>query len=263
MQSKAKNAPLILLFIIFKNNKKFLRINIKNLFLNKMDISTRTVLKRTLATANDHLELDHLVDYEEKFADASIKYKAYNDYDTTEIPIFDPEKAEEFDKENSAKMRHTHLPFTDSSTEFKEKMENILKFYIDNNLWPASNFFKGPKGDPEPELPTYDISDSIDSVDAEYYEENNQNYYKLSIGDSYPQIALVTITDSKNNINPDNIVEGKSTIVEETGKPAKILKSADINLDYISDDEYHVSGSVKTEDTEYIFDTNASLVAHE
>jgi len=95
--------------------------------------------------------------------------------------------------------------------------------------------------------------------------KNNQKYYKLSIGegDSYPQITLVTITDSKNNINPDNIVEGKSTIVEEAGKPAKILKSADINLEYISDDEYHISGSVKTEDTEYIFDTNAPLVAHE
>lgn len=230
-----------------------------------MDISTRTVLRRTLATTNDHLELDHLVDYEEKFADVSIEYKAYNDYDTTEVPIFDPEKAKEFNKENSAKMRHTHLPFTDSTTEFKEKMENILKFYIDNNLWPASNFFKGPKEDPEPELPTYDISDNIDSVDAEYYEENNQKYYKLSIGegDSYPQITLVTITDSKNNINPDNIVEGKCTIVEEAGKPAKILKSADINLDYISDVEYHVSGSVKTEDAEYIFDTNVPLVAHE
>ena len=108
-----------------------------------MDVSTKEVLKRTLSTTNTHVELDHLVDYEEKFADISIAYKAYNDYDTTEIPIFDPEKAEEFNKENSAKMRHTHLPFTDSSTEFKEKMENIVKFYIDNNIWPASNFFKG------------------------------------------------------------------------------------------------------------------------
>ena len=108
-----------------------------------MDVSTKEVLKRTLSTTNAHVELDHLVDYEEKFADVSITYKAYNDYDTTEIPIFDQEKAEEFNKENSAKIRHTHLLFTDSSTEFKEKMENIVKFYIDNNIWPASNFFKG------------------------------------------------------------------------------------------------------------------------
>ena len=223
-----------------------------------MDSSTRTVLKRTLATTNAHVELDHLVDYEEKFADVSIEYKAYNDYDTTEIPV-----DTSVSKEDIVKMRHTHLPFRDSSTEFKEKMENILKFYVDNNLWPVSNFFKGPKEEPEPELPTYDISDSIDPVDAEYYEENNQKYYKLSIGNSYPQITLVTITDSKNNINPDNIVEGKCTIVEESGKPSKILKSADINLDYISNDEYHVSGSVKTENAEYIFDTNATLVAHE
>ena len=31
-----------------------------------MNSSTKKVLKRTLATSHDHLELDHLVDYEEK-----------------------------------------------------------------------------------------------------------------------------------------------------------------------------------------------------
>ena len=82
----------------------------------------------------------------EQWGDVSIDVSAYYDYDTTEIPIFDPEKAEEFNKENSAKMRHTHLPFTDSSAEFKQKMENILNFYIDSSLWPASNFFKGSGG---------------------------------------------------------------------------------------------------------------------
>ena len=66
-------SPLILLFIIFENNKKFLKINIKIKYIVKiMDISTRQVISQTLATTNAHVELDHLVDYEEKIADVSI-----------------------------------------------------------------------------------------------------------------------------------------------------------------------------------------------
>ena len=121
-----------------------MKINIKNIkYIDRiMDISTRQVLKRTLETTEQHVELDHLVDYEVKWADASLTYKAYNDYDVAEIPVFIPD--EEDIKKDAVKIRHTHLPFTDSSAEFKEKMDNMVQFYIDNNLWPASNFFKGP-----------------------------------------------------------------------------------------------------------------------
>lgn len=132
-------SPLILLFIIiFENIKKFLRINIKNLFLNKMDISTRQVISQTLATTNAHVELDHLVDYEEKIADVSIEYKAYNDYDVEEIPIIDASVIEDL-KEKADLMRLTHVNVPNSSSYFTD----MFQYYVDNNLYPATNFFKG------------------------------------------------------------------------------------------------------------------------
>ena len=105
-----------------------------------MDSSTKKVLKRTLATSHDHLELDHLVDYEEKIADVSIEYKAYTDYDVAEIPIIDASVIESL-KEKVDLMRLTHENIPSSSTYFKD----LAQCYIDNNMYPVPFFFKGQK----------------------------------------------------------------------------------------------------------------------
>ena len=101
-----------------------------------MDSSTKKVLKRTLATSHDHLELDHLVDYEEKIADVSIEYKAYTDYDVAEIPIIDASVIEGL-KEKTNLMRLTHENIPNSSSYFK----NLAQYYIDNNIYPVNFFF--------------------------------------------------------------------------------------------------------------------------
>ena len=105
-----------------------------------MDISTRQVISQTLATTNAHDEIDHLVDYEEKIADVSIEYKAYNDYDVEEIPIIDASVIEAL-KEKVDLMRLTHENIPSSSTYFKD----LAQCYIDNNMYPVPFFFKGQK----------------------------------------------------------------------------------------------------------------------
>ena len=105
-----------------------------------MDSSTKKVLKRTLATSHDHLELDHLEDYEEKIADVSIEYKAYTDYDVAEIPIIDASVIE-YLKEKTDLMILTHENIPSSSTYFKD----LAQCYIDNNIYPVPFFFKGQK----------------------------------------------------------------------------------------------------------------------
>ena len=105
-----------------------------------MNSSTKKVLKRTLATSHDHLELDHLVDYEEKIADVSIEYKAYTDYDVAEIPIIDASVIEDL-KEKTDLIRPTHENIPSSSTYFKD----LSQCYIDNNMYPVPFFFKGQK----------------------------------------------------------------------------------------------------------------------
>lgn len=133
-------SPLILLFIIIENNKKFLKINIKIIkyIVKIMDISTRQVISQTLATTNAHVELDHLVDYEEKIADVSIEYKAYNDYDVEEVPIIDASIINAL-KEKADLMRRTHENVPNSSTYFKD----LAQCYVDNNMYPVPFFFKG------------------------------------------------------------------------------------------------------------------------
>ena len=101
-----------------------------------MNSSTKKVLKRTLATSHDHLELDHLVDCEEKIADVSIEYKAYTDYDVAEIPIIDASVIEDL-KEKTNLMRLTHENIPNSSSYFK----NLAQYYIDNNIYPVNFFF--------------------------------------------------------------------------------------------------------------------------
>ena len=101
-----------------------------------MDISTRQVISQTLATTNAHVEIDHLVDYEEKFADVSIEYKAYTDYDVAEIPIIDASVIESL-KEKTDLMRHTHENVPNTSSYFK----NLAQYYIDNNIYPVNFFF--------------------------------------------------------------------------------------------------------------------------
>ena len=93
-----------------------------------------------MATSHDHLELDHLVDYEEKIADVSIEYKAYTDYDVAEIPIIDASVIEDL-KEKTNLMRLTHENIPNSSSYFK----NLAQYYIDNNMYPVPFFFKGQK----------------------------------------------------------------------------------------------------------------------
>ena len=105
-----------------------------------MDISTRQVISQTLATTNAHVVIDHLVDYEEKIADVSIEYKAYNDYDVKEIPIIDASVIEAL-KEKVDLMRPTHENIPSSSTYFKD----LTQCYIDNNMYPVPFFFKGQK----------------------------------------------------------------------------------------------------------------------
>ena len=100
----------------------------------------KIVLKRTLATSHDHLELDHLVDYEEKIADVSIEYKAYNDYDVEEIPIIDASVVEAL-KDKVDLMRPTHENVPNTSSYFKD----LAQCYIDNNMYPVPFFFKGQK----------------------------------------------------------------------------------------------------------------------
>ena len=105
-----------------------------------MDIPTRQVISQTLATTNAHVEIDHLVDYEEKIADVSIEYKAYNDYDVEEIPIIDASVIEAL-KEKVDLMRPTHENIPSSSIYFKD----LTQCYIDNNMYPVPFFFKGQK----------------------------------------------------------------------------------------------------------------------
>ena len=105
-----------------------------------MNRSTKKVLKRTLASSHDHLELDHLSNYEEKFADVSIEYKAYTDYDVAEIPIIDASVIKDL-KEKTDLMRLTHENVPNTSSYFKD----LAKCYIDNNMYPVPFFFKGQK----------------------------------------------------------------------------------------------------------------------
>jgi len=67
--------------------------------------------------------------------DVSIDVSAYYDYDKTEIPA-DPSISEE----DIVKMRHTHLYLesNNSSTYFTD----MFQYYIDNSLYPTTNFFK-------------------------------------------------------------------------------------------------------------------------
>ena len=105
-----------------------------------MDISTGQVISQTLATTNAHVEIDHLVDYEEKIADVSIEYKAYTDYDVEEIPIIDASVIEAL-KEKVDLMRPTHENVPNTSSYFKY----LAQCYIDNNMYPVAFFFKGQK----------------------------------------------------------------------------------------------------------------------
>ena len=105
-----------------------------------MNSSTKKVLKTILATSHDHLELDNLINYEEKFADVSIEYKAYTDYDVAEIPIIDTSVIKGL-KEKTDLMRLTHENVPNTSSYFKD----LAQCYIDNNMYPVPFFFKGQK----------------------------------------------------------------------------------------------------------------------
>ena len=218
--------------------------------------STYKVLERTLATTNAHIEHDRSGKVEIEWGDSSLSYNAYAQYDEREIVIPDTSISDD----EKVKMRHTHL-YTPS--DLSEELDAMNRYYREHNLGPWKYAFKGPKQDPEPELPVYDINDSIHDIEANYYEENNQKYYKINLGDenTYPQINLLTTTDSKYNINPNAIVDGESTIIEEAGKHAKMIKSVNLNFVVNNGENYHVSGSVKTEDTEYALDTIIPLIA--
>ena len=104
-----------------------------------MNSSTKEVLKRTLSTTNAHVELDHMTTMTKQWADVSIDVSAYYDYDIAEIPV-DPSISEN----DKIAMRHTHLRLDclDSSTYFKD----LYQYYIDNNLYPVTNFFNGGGG---------------------------------------------------------------------------------------------------------------------
>ena len=93
-----------------------------------------------MATSDGHLELDNLRNYEEEFADVSIEYKAYNDYDVEEITIIDASVIEDL-KEKTDLMRLTHENVPNTSTYFKD----LAQCYIDNNMYPVPFFFKGQK----------------------------------------------------------------------------------------------------------------------
>lgn len=127
-----------------------------------MDISTRTVLKRTLATTNTHVELDHMTTMTEQWGDVSIDVSAYYDYDIAEIPV-DPSISED----DKIAMRHTHLYLEsdNSSTYFKD----LYQYYIDNNLYPVTNFFKGgpSSGDDIEPIPDASIDSLADGPGAD------------------------------------------------------------------------------------------------
>ena len=78
-----------------------------------------------------------MVDYEEKWGDASVTHKAYNDYDVEEIPV----DASITEEDKKIAMRHTHLYLDslNSSTYFTDMVQE----YIDKNLYPVPYFFKG------------------------------------------------------------------------------------------------------------------------
>ena len=104
-----------------------------------MNSSTKEVLKRTLSTTNTHVELDHMTTMTEQWGDVSIDVSAYYDYDIAEIPV-DPSISDD----DKIAMRHTHLHLDclDSSTYFTD----MFQYYIDNNLYPVTNFFNGGGG---------------------------------------------------------------------------------------------------------------------
>ena len=101
-----------------------------------MNSSTKEVLKRTLSTTNTHVELDHMTTMSEQWGDVSIDVSAYYDYDKAEIPV-DPSISED----DRIAMHHTHLHLDclDSSAYFTD----MFQYYVDNNLYPVTNFFKG------------------------------------------------------------------------------------------------------------------------
>lgn len=105
-----------------------------------MDISTKKVYRETLAITHEYVEQDHLVETEERIADASIQYKAYTNHDEIEIPVVDASVIEHL-KSKEDSLRRTHLKLdSDSSTYFTD----MFQYYVVNNLYPATNFFKGP-----------------------------------------------------------------------------------------------------------------------
>ena len=123
-----------------------------------MDVSTKEVLKRTLSTINAHVELDHMTTMTEQLGDVSIDASAYYDYDKAEIPA-----DTSVSKEDIIKMRHTHLYLEsdNSSTYFS----NMFQYYVDNNLYPTTNFFNGEGGGTSGMVPIPD--EFINNLDTE------------------------------------------------------------------------------------------------
>ena len=101
-----------------------------------MNSSTEEVLKRTLSTTNAHVELDYMTTITEQLGDVSIDVSAYYDYDIAKIPV-----DTSVSKEDIVKMRHTHLYLesSNSSTYFID----MFQYYLDNNLYPATNSLGG------------------------------------------------------------------------------------------------------------------------
>ncbi len=123
-----------------------------------MNSSTRQVINQTLATTNAHVELDHMTTMTEQWGDVSIDASAYYDYDKTEIPV-----DTSVSKEDIVKIRHTHLYLESSGSP--TYFTDMFQYYVDNNLYPATNFFNGEGGGTSDMVPIPD--EFINNLDTE------------------------------------------------------------------------------------------------
>lgn len=85
-----------------------------------------SILSRTIAITNTHVESDRSGEIEEKWGDVSINYTGYAKYDETTIPTQDSSV-------DAVEIRHTHL-YANSSLQ--ETINEINEYYKDRNLGP-------------------------------------------------------------------------------------------------------------------------------
>ncbi len=223
-----------------------------------MDTSIREILKRTISITETHAESDQSGTISEKWGDVSINYKGYSKYDVIKIE----DSSVIVDK---ASLRHTHLYLADN---IQDKIRALNEYYIKNNIGPYKYAF-GNNTDDSDEWGSI-IEMDADIINAIYSEKDGQEYYRLNISkenQTYPVISILTLTNSKYIINPEEIAKNGNKLIVAKGEESE-LKNINLDIAYSKTQEgvnyYTVSGSVKDKNGDiYSVDALVPLYAYD